>query len=38
MSAAAFLTGPDSAFITANDLSVDGGAVCAQRWNTTTTA
>jgi NAD(P)-dependent dehydrogenase (short-subunit alcohol dehydrogenase family) len=37
-SAAAFLTGPDSAFITGNDLLVDGGAVCAQRWNATTAA
>ncbi|MGW3409718.1 SDR family oxidoreductase [Streptomyces sp. NPDC000888] len=37
-SAAAFLAGPDSAFITGNDLLVDGGAFCAQRWNTTTTA
>jgi NAD(P)-dependent dehydrogenase (short-subunit alcohol dehydrogenase family) len=34
VSAAAFLTGPDSAFITGNDLLVDGGAIAAQRWNT----
>ncbi|WP_371551866.1 SDR family oxidoreductase [Streptomyces sp. NBC_00554] len=37
-SAAAFLTGPDSAFITGNDLLVDGGTVSAQRWNTTPAA
>jgi NAD(P)-dependent dehydrogenase (short-subunit alcohol dehydrogenase family) len=30
---AAFLAGPDSSFITGNDLLVDGGAVVAQRWN-----
>ncbi|MGW3650471.1 SDR family oxidoreductase [Streptomyces sp. NPDC000878] len=35
--AAAFLTGPDSAFITGNDLLVDGGTVSAQRWNATAT-
>ena len=32
--AAAFLAGPESSFITGNDLLVDGGAVAAQRWNT----
>jgi len=31
---AAFLAGPDSSFITGNDILVDGGAVSAQRWNT----
>jgi NAD(P)-dependent dehydrogenase (short-subunit alcohol dehydrogenase family) len=36
--AAAFLTGPDSSFITGNDILVDGGAVAAQRWNTAVTA
>jgi NAD(P)-dependent dehydrogenase (short-subunit alcohol dehydrogenase family) len=36
--AAAFLTGPDSSFITGNDILVDGGAVAAQRWNTAATA
>jgi NAD(P)-dependent dehydrogenase (short-subunit alcohol dehydrogenase family) len=36
--AAAFLAGPDSSFITGNDLLVDGGAVSAQRWNTATPA
>jgi len=36
--AAAFLAGPDSSFITGNDLLVDGGAVAAQRWNTATAA
>ncbi|MGW3416043.1 SDR family oxidoreductase [Streptomyces sp. NPDC000888] len=36
-SAAAFLTGPDSAFITGNDLLVDGGTVSAQRWNANAT-
>jgi NAD(P)-dependent dehydrogenase (short-subunit alcohol dehydrogenase family) len=35
---AAFLAGPDSSFITGNDIQVDGGAVSAQRWNTGTTA
>jgi NAD(P)-dependent dehydrogenase (short-subunit alcohol dehydrogenase family) len=30
--AAAFLTGPESSFITGNDLLVDGGAVAGQRW------
>lgn len=33
--AAAFLTGPDSTFITGNDLLVDGGVISTQRWNTT---
>jgi NAD(P)-dependent dehydrogenase (short-subunit alcohol dehydrogenase family) len=37
-SAAAFLAGPESSFITGNDLLVDGGAVSAQRWNTTPSA
>jgi len=32
--AAAFLTGPESSFITGNDILVDGGAIAAQRWNT----
>lgn len=32
--AAAFLTGPDSTFITGNDILVDGAAIVAQRWNT----
>lgn len=36
--AAAFLAGPDSSFITGNDILVDGGAVAAQRWNSATTA
>ncbi|WP_330251339.1 SDR family oxidoreductase [Nocardia sp. NBC_00565] len=31
---AAFLTGPESSFITGNDILVDGGAIAAQRWNT----
>ena len=31
---AAFLAGPDSSFITGNDILLDGGAVSAQRWNT----
>jgi NAD(P)-dependent dehydrogenase (short-subunit alcohol dehydrogenase family) len=31
--AAAFLTGPESSFITGNDILIDGGAVAAQRWN-----
>jgi NAD(P)-dependent dehydrogenase (short-subunit alcohol dehydrogenase family) len=35
--AAAFLAGPDSSFITGNDIQVDGGAVSAQLWNTGTT-
>jgi NAD(P)-dependent dehydrogenase (short-subunit alcohol dehydrogenase family) len=35
-SAAAFLAGPESSFITGNDLLVDGGAIAAQRWNTAT--
>jgi len=35
--AAAFLAGPDSSFITGNDILVDGGAISAQRWNTATT-
>jgi NAD(P)-dependent dehydrogenase (short-subunit alcohol dehydrogenase family) len=30
---AAFLTGPDSSYITGNDILVDGGTVSAQRWN-----
>ncbi|MGA5508216.1 SDR family oxidoreductase [Streptomyces umbrinus] len=34
-SAAVFLAGPDSAFITGNDLLVDGGAFCARRWSAT---
>ncbi|MEV7422198.1 SDR family oxidoreductase [Streptomyces sp. NPDC091212] len=38
VSAAAFLAGPDSAFITGNDLLVDGGAIAAQRWNAAPTA
>jgi NAD(P)-dependent dehydrogenase (short-subunit alcohol dehydrogenase family) len=33
---AAFLAGPDSSFITGNDILVDGGVVSAQRWNTST--
>jgi NAD(P)-dependent dehydrogenase (short-subunit alcohol dehydrogenase family) len=33
--AAAFLVGPDSSFITGNDILVDGGAIAAQRWNRT---
>ena len=36
--AAAFLTGPDSTFITGNDLLVDGGVISTQRWNTATAA
>ncbi|WP_330254115.1 SDR family oxidoreductase [Nocardia sp. NBC_00565] len=32
--AAAFLTGPESSFITGNDILVDGGAIASQRWNT----
>ena len=36
--AAAFLAGPDSSFITGNDILVDGGGVAAQRWNSATTA
>jgi NAD(P)-dependent dehydrogenase (short-subunit alcohol dehydrogenase family) len=32
--AAAFLVGPESSFITGNDILIDGGAVAAQRWNT----
>jgi NAD(P)-dependent dehydrogenase (short-subunit alcohol dehydrogenase family) len=32
--AAAFLAGPDSSFITGNDVLVDGGVISAQRWNT----
>jgi NAD(P)-dependent dehydrogenase (short-subunit alcohol dehydrogenase family) len=35
---AAFLAGPESSFITGNDILVDGGAVAAQRWNTAPTA
>ena len=35
--AAAFLAGPESSFITGNDILIDGGAVAAQRWNTATT-
>jgi NAD(P)-dependent dehydrogenase (short-subunit alcohol dehydrogenase family) len=35
---AAFLAGPDSSFITGNDILVDGGAVSAQRWNAGTPA
>lgn len=31
---AAFLVGPESAFITGSDIQVDGGVVAAQRWNT----
>ncbi|MGW0810608.1 SDR family oxidoreductase [Nonomuraea sp. NPDC002799] len=31
--AVAFLTSPDSSFITGNDLLIDGGAIAAQRWN-----
>jgi NAD(P)-dependent dehydrogenase (short-subunit alcohol dehydrogenase family) len=31
---AAFLAGPDSSFITGNDVLVDGGVVSAQLWNT----
>ncbi|WP_329060712.1 SDR family oxidoreductase [Streptomyces sp. NBC_01429] len=38
VSAAAFLAGPDSAFITGNDLLVDGGAIAARRWNAAPTA
>jgi NAD(P)-dependent dehydrogenase (short-subunit alcohol dehydrogenase family) len=30
---ASFLISPESAFITGNDLLVDGGAIAAQRWN-----
>jgi NAD(P)-dependent dehydrogenase (short-subunit alcohol dehydrogenase family) len=36
--AAAFLTGPDSTFITGNDLLVDGGVISTQRWNRVTAA
>jgi NAD(P)-dependent dehydrogenase (short-subunit alcohol dehydrogenase family) len=32
--AAAFLAGPESSFVTGNDILVDGGVVAAQRWNT----
>ncbi len=32
---AAFLTGPESTFITGNDVLVDGGTVATQRWNST---
>jgi NAD(P)-dependent dehydrogenase (short-subunit alcohol dehydrogenase family) len=35
--AAAFLTGPDSSYLTGNDLLIDGGVVSAQRWNTAPT-
>jgi NAD(P)-dependent dehydrogenase (short-subunit alcohol dehydrogenase family) len=35
---AAFLAGPDSSFITGNDILVDGGAIAAQRWNARPTA
>lgn len=31
--AVSFLVGPDSTFITGNDILVDGGAIAAQRWN-----
>jgi len=33
---AAFLTGPESSFITGNDILVDGGVIATQRWNTAT--
>jgi NAD(P)-dependent dehydrogenase (short-subunit alcohol dehydrogenase family) len=36
--AAAFLAGPQSSFITGNDILADGGAVAAQRWNAGTPA
>ena len=36
--AAAFLTGPDSTFITGNDLLVDGGVISTQRWHTAAAA
>jgi NAD(P)-dependent dehydrogenase (short-subunit alcohol dehydrogenase family) len=32
---AAFLAGPESSFITGNNILVDGGAVAAQKWNET---
>jgi NAD(P)-dependent dehydrogenase (short-subunit alcohol dehydrogenase family) len=32
---AAFLTGPESTFITGNDVLVDGGTVATQRWSST---
>jgi NAD(P)-dependent dehydrogenase (short-subunit alcohol dehydrogenase family) len=32
--ATAFLAGPESSFITGNDILVDGGVIAAQRWNT----
>jgi NAD(P)-dependent dehydrogenase (short-subunit alcohol dehydrogenase family) len=35
-SAIAFLVGPESSFVTGNDLLVDGGSVAAQRWGTST--
>jgi NAD(P)-dependent dehydrogenase (short-subunit alcohol dehydrogenase family) len=35
--AAAFLAGPDSAFITGNDILVDGGEVYASKWGTNVT-
>jgi hypothetical protein len=30
----AFLVGPESSFITGNDILVDGGVISTQRWNT----
>ena len=36
--AAAFLAGPQSSFITGNDILADGGAAAAQRWNAGTPA
>ncbi|MFC8826973.1 SDR family oxidoreductase [Streptomyces sp. NPDC057137] len=36
--AAAFLAGPDSSYLTGNDLLIDGGVVSAQRWNAAPTA
>jgi NAD(P)-dependent dehydrogenase (short-subunit alcohol dehydrogenase family) len=35
---AAFLAGPESSFITGNDILVDGGVIATQRWNTAPTA
>jgi NAD(P)-dependent dehydrogenase (short-subunit alcohol dehydrogenase family) len=38
LGAPAFLAGPESSFITGNELLVDGGAVAAQRWSVPTRA